>query len=89
MKDRIEHIERPRQGGKTLDTIEAERDFWKQRAAQLDHDLEQQRTIIDRVTGRMTEYDRHGSGTVNVRQVLNLLSPTWPDGNYCAPEVTG
>ena len=28
-----------------------------------------------------------GIPTVNVRQVLNLLSPTWPDGNYeAAPQ---
>jgi hypothetical protein len=45
---------------------------------------EQAEAILTRVTERMTEYDQHGSGMVNVRQVLNLLSPTWPDGNYCS-----
>jgi hypothetical protein len=38
--------------------------------------------IVKRTTDRMREYDEHGSVTVNVRQVLGLLSPTWPDGNY-------
>jgi hypothetical protein len=37
---------------------------------------------VKRVTEKMREYDEHGSTTVNVRQVLGLLSPTWPDGNY-------
>lgn len=46
--------------------------------------LEQQQAIVERVTGRMREYDRHAVGSVNIRQVLNLLSPTWPDGNYQA-----
>lgn len=40
---------------------------------------------IDRTTAKMHEYQEHGSGTVNVRQVVNLLSPTWPDGNYEQP----
>jgi hypothetical protein len=50
--------------------------------------LEQQRAIIARVTDQMRQYDRHGGfrGMVNVRQVLNLLSPTWPDGNYEAAQ---
>lgn len=34
---------------------------------------------VERTITRMREY---GSGSVNVRQVINLLSPTWPDGNY-------
>lgn len=46
-------------------------------------------TIIARITDRMREYDRHGGGSVNVRQVLNLLSPTWPDGNYQAAPAGG
>lgn len=42
---------------------------------------------LTRVTSQMQRYDQHGSRSVNVRQVLNLLSPTWPDGNYeSAPE---
>lgn len=49
----------------------------------------QAETITARVTDRMREYDQHGSGTVNVRQVLNLLSPTWPDGNYQATPAGG
>lgn len=51
--------------------------------------LSQQQAIIARVTDRMREYDRHGGGSVNVRQVLNLLSPTWPDGNYEAAPAGG
>lgn len=51
---------------------------------------EQAETVTARVTDRMREYDRHGSGMVNIRQVLNLLSPTWPDGNYeAAPAPAG
>jgi hypothetical protein len=46
---------------------------------------DQAREIIQRVTARMQDYAEHGSGSVNVRQVLNLLSPTWPDGNYQSP----
>jgi hypothetical protein len=38
--------------------------------------------IVKRATDRMREYDEHGVTAVNVRQVLGLLSPTWPDGNY-------
>lgn len=50
-------------------------------------EVERLRAIIARVTDQMRQYDRHGSGMVNIRQVLNLLSPTWPDGNYeAAPE---
>ncbi len=44
--------------------------------------------VIQRVTSRMEDSAQHGSGSVNVRQVLNLLSPTWPDGNYEAPAPT-
>jgi len=50
---------------------------------------EQAETITARVTDRMREYDRHGGGIVNIRQVLNLLSPTWPDGNYEAASAGG
>ena len=45
-------------------------------------DRDRLQAAVDRTTNRMTEYDDHGSGMVNVRQVINLLSPTWPDGNY-------
>lgn len=38
--------------------------------------------IINRVTEKMEEY---GTGMVNIRQVISLLSPTWPDGNYSVP----
>lgn len=50
---------------------------------------EQAEAIVVRVTNQMQEYDRWGSGMVNVRQVLNLLSPTWPDGNYAAAPEGG
>lgn len=51
--------------------------------------VEQAETITARVTDRMREYDRYGGGMVNIRQVLNLLSPTWPDGNYEAAPAGG
>lgn len=44
---------------------------------------ERAEAIVARVTNRMTEYDQHGGRMVNIRQVISLLSPTWPDGNYC------
>lgn len=51
--------------------------------------VEQAETITARVTDRMREYDRYGGGMVNIRQVLSLLSPTWPDGNYEAAPAGG
>jgi hypothetical protein len=45
--------------------------------------------IVKRATDQMREYDEHGSRTVNVRQVLGLLSPTWPDGNYTSSPTDG
>lgn len=34
--------------------------------------------------------DREGpGGMINASQILGLLSPTWPDGNYCAPPPGG
>jgi hypothetical protein len=56
-----------------------------EKCADYRHQRDEARTILDRVTAQMQEYAKHGSGSVNVRQVLSLLSPTWPDGNYEAP----
>lgn len=44
-------------------------------------ELDAAHAIIQRVTTQMQEYAKYGIGRVNVRLVLNLLSPTWPDGN--------
>ena len=74
----------PRPAAPAVD-VSADRDYWKQRAAGLEHDRDALQVIVTRVTERMEEYDRHGSRMVNVRQVINLLSPTWPDGNYAEP----
>jgi len=43
---------------------------------------------IERTTTKMRDYASQDVRSVNVRQVINLLSPTWPDGNYEAPEPT-
>lgn len=48
-------------------------------------ELDDAHKIIQRVTARMEDYAEHAPCSVNVRQVLNLLSPTWPDGNHEAP----
>jgi hypothetical protein len=40
MRDERVAVEQPRKGGKTLALIEAERDYWKQRAAGSEHDLD-------------------------------------------------
>lgn len=45
-------------------------------------DVDQLDAAVERTVARMRAY---GSGSVNVRQVISLLSPTWPDGNYEAP----
>jgi len=37
---------------------------------------------VDRTTKRLTRYYDAGVRDVNIRQVIGLLSPTWPDGNY-------
>jgi hypothetical protein len=43
---------------------------------------------IERTTTKMRDYADHGIERVNLRQVINLLSLTWPDGNYEAPDAT-
>lgn len=43
--------------------------------------VDQLDAAVERTTAKMREYD---TGAVNVRQVINLLSLTWPDGNYAA-----
>lgn len=46
------------------------------------------RAARDRTIQQMRDYSTAGSGGVNPRQVVNLLSLTWPDGNYeAAPEA--
>ena len=50
--------------------------------AQAHAEVERLQAIIWRVTARMETYREHDVAKVNVRQVLSLLSPTWPDGNY-------
>lgn len=42
------------------------------------------RAAIDRTREAMERYSAAGCTNVNIRQVINLLSPTWPDGNYDA-----
>lgn len=42
------------------------------------------RAAIERTRETMERYAAAGCATVNIRQVINLLSPTWPDGNYDA-----
>jgi hypothetical protein len=50
-------------------------------------ELEQLRAARARTIAQMESYSTSGSGGVNPRQVINLLSLTWPDGNYeVAPE---
>jgi len=46
---------------------------------------EEAEAAIDRTVERMQEYRAAGSTGVNPRQVINLLSLTWPDGNFEAP----
>jgi hypothetical protein len=43
------------------------------------------RVILQRVRAQMENLEHHGVTMVNIFQVLNLLSPTGPDGNYEAP----
>lgn len=72
-----------------------DRDHWDQAAdrnGQLYSACENQRDDLraarDRTIARMEEYSAAGSGGVNPRQVINLLSLSWPDGNYeAAPEA--
>lgn len=48
---------------------------------------ERAEAAIDRVRDRCQDVrDRAGpGGMINASQILGLLSPTWPDGNYDAP----
>ncbi|GFH36600.1 DUF6011 domain-containing protein [Streptomyces pacificus] len=46
---------------------------------------EEAEEAIRRTVAQMQAYAKAGSGGVNPRQVIGLLSPTWPDGNHEAP----
>ncbi|MER7971050.1 hypothetical protein ABTX35_18985 [Streptomyces sp. NPDC096080] len=50
-------------------------------------ELEAAKAAIKRVRERCCGVrDRNGAGgMINASQILGLLSPTWPDGNYEAP----
>jgi hypothetical protein len=51
-------------------------------------ELEQLRAARDRTIDMMEQYKIAGSRGVHPRQVINLLSLTWPGGNYeAAPEA--
>ncbi|GGJ81849.1 hypothetical protein GCM10011583_11630 [Streptomyces camponoticapitis] len=53
------------------------------------HDRAQRaEAAIERTVDQMRAYVAAGSTGVNPRQVINLLSPTWPDGNFEAPAET-
>lgn len=54
-------------------------------AEQLRSERDQFAAAIDRTTTQMHGYYDAGLSNVNTRQVINLLSPTWPDGNYESP----
>jgi hypothetical protein len=41
--------------------------------------------VVRRTARRMEDYVDAGCRGVNPRQVIDLLSPTWPDGNFEAP----
>lgn len=47
--------------------------------------LQADRAAVARTRAQLEGYATNGSSKVNVRQVLRLLSPVWPDGNYEAP----
>ena len=51
-------------------------------AATLRQEVAQLSAARDRTIAQMQTYSAAGSGGVNPRQVINLLSLTWPDGNY-------
>jgi hypothetical protein len=53
--------------------------------ALIDELLAQNKQLTAAVERTTTQMRKYGSGSVNVRQVINLLSPTWPDGNYEQP----
>ncbi|MEW2635963.1 hypothetical protein AB0903_31075 [Streptomyces sp. NPDC048389] len=55
-----------------------------------DDDRDQLAAAVDRVRDRCQGVrDRIGpSGMINASQILGLLSPTWPDGNFEAPAPT-
>ena len=67
-------------------------DVWQLRRQREAHtaELEQLRTAIDRTSSQMDRYNASArergetSALVNARQVLGLLSLTWPDGTYAA-----
>lgn len=44
---------------------------------------------VERTTERLRYYASAGVFAVNVHQVIALLSPTWPDGNYASPPQDG
>ncbi len=52
----------------------------EQRAEQAEAAIERVRTRCQAVRDRVGP-----SGMINATQILGLLSPTWPDGNYEAP----
>lgn len=50
-------------------------------------DASRAQVAIDRTVAILEKYDAipNGSGQVNIRQVLSLLHPDWPHGNFEAP----
>jgi hypothetical protein len=64
----------------TSNRSEAERARAAQRAEEAQAALERVRERCQGVRGRSGP-----GGMINATQILGLLSPTWPDGNYEAP----
>jgi hypothetical protein len=51
-------------------------------------DKSEEHPAILRVRAHLDEIADSDSPMINARQVLGLLSPTWPDGNYEEPRTS-
>lgn len=79
----------PRQGGKTLATVavlEADRDYWKQRAAVLEHDLEQ--LLAEREQIRQALQPIITSTGAAVQQAIAHLDQLWPGWRAFAEAIS-
>lgn len=88
-RERADEFRRERDGARREQAqLRAERAAAQNRVAALEANgaellarIEQAEATIKRTQETMQRYINAGSTTVNLRQVINLLSPTWPDGN--------
>jgi hypothetical protein len=79
-----QYLDHPRIAQQLLDQQKQINDLTAERDGAY-RERDQLRATIERTVQQMQIYSAASSTGVNPRQVINLLSPTWPDGNFEAP----